>query len=92
MNGYRITAHIDFTLVAESALEAGLAVSGYTSQAAFLLECGITALAQQEKDIQAMKKFILPSEMGELFKVIALSKNFEAPIRGFSLNDMRYRL
>ncbi len=87
-----ITAHVDFTYVAESALEAGLDVRGYTSQAAFLLESGILDNAQNFEDNHAIKMLTLPSEMGELFKVMLLSKNNDLPVLGFELHDRRSRL
>jgi SAM-dependent MidA family methyltransferase len=91
-----ITAHVDFTRVAESALDAGLLLAGYTTQAAFLLACGITefvvddadAVAQYQQS-QAIKLLTLPSEMGEAIKVMALSKNYKLPLMGFALYDRR---
>lgn len=93
-----ITAHVDFTAVAEAADNAELEVSGYTTQANFLLSCGITDRAQSEDPIkqysisQQLKKLLLPSEMGELFKTIALTRALPIPLLGFSLYDMRNRL
>ncbi len=87
-----ITAHVDFTFVAESALEANLEVRGYTSQAAFLLESGILDFACHHEDNNAIKMLTLPGQMGELFKVMALSKNNDLPILGFELHDRRSRL
>lgn len=96
-----ITAHVDFTAVAEAAHGAGLHVHGYTSQAAFLLGTGIMSLAQASDTsdtrahlalTQAVKKLTLPSEMGELFKVMALTRNIDAPLRGFALSDRRMSL
>lgn len=96
-----ITAHVDFTAVAEAADIAGLDVAGYTSQAQFLLGCGLGELLQQAAtdDVrahltmtQAVKKLTLPSEMGELFKVMALTRNFNAPLQGFIMQDRRHRL
>lgn len=93
-----ITAHVDFTAVANSALTAGLELAGYTTQAHFLLSCGITDIAQVADPVQQfalsqqLKKLIMPQEMGELFKVIALSRNFNTPLLGFKLNDMSTRL
>src|SRR5699024_5549495 len=37
-----ITAHVDFTAMADAALDGGLDVLGYTSQARFLLNLGLT--------------------------------------------------
>jgi len=95
-----ITAHVDFTAVGEAALAAGLAVRGYTSQANFLLANGLTELlAQQDEDLRQqlsqaaqVKRLTMPGEMGELFKVMALSREWERPLRGFSLRDDRARL
>ena len=96
-----ITSHVDFTAIAEAAHSAGLEVHGYTSQAAFLLGTGIMSLAEASDTsdtrahlalTQAVKKLTLPSEMGELFKVMALTRDIEAPLRGFALSDRRMSL
>lgn len=96
-----ITAHVDFTTVAESALTAGLSVAGFTTQAAFLLACGLldiaaknTTLSEKEKfqQSQAIKTLTLPSEMGEVIKVMSLTKNVDLPLLGFSLQDRRRNL
>ena len=96
-----ITAHVDFTAMAEAGHAAGLAVLGYTTQAAFLLACGLMEFAQQSDPEQIkthltlthqIKKLTLPSEMGELFKVIAFGRNISLPLLGFSLQDRRGRL
>ena len=90
-----ITAHVDFTAVARAADYCGFSVSGYTNQANFLMAQGILSnthidllnTRQQYAHSQAIKKLLLPSEMGELFKVIALSKKIEIPLRGFQLKN-----
>lgn len=95
-----ITAHVDFTAIAETAVSVGFQVSGYTSQAYFLLNNGITELAEanvdSEKDrlLQAhqIRTLTMPGEMGELFKVMALSMGSEVNLQGFSMQDMRHRL
>lgn len=96
-----ITAHVDFTAVAEAAVGHGLDVAGFTSQAYFLLSLGLTELVTginpadtraQIEAAQQIKKLTLPNEMGELFKVIALTRDLDLPLRGFSLNDQRVRL
>lgn len=81
-----ITAHIDFTSIIESGFSSGLTLSGYTTQAAFLLACGLTDLAQNYPSA-AIKTLLLPAEMGELIKVIGLNKNYPAALQGFSLLD-----
>lgn len=95
-----ITAHVNFTAVAEAAMAAGLSVAGYTNQANFLLACGLIELLSALdsnntpaylQQAQAAKTLILPSEMGELFKVIALTRHWDKPLLGFS-HDERIRL
>lgn len=88
-----ITAHVNFTAVARAAEAAGFGVVGYTSQASFLLALGIEQVILNEMDVvsryrmtQAIKRLLLPTEMGELFQVIALAKSMGAlALQGFSL-------
>lgn len=100
-----ITTHIDFTAIAEAGHESGLTVAGYANQGHFLLACGlmeianITALARETqrsiaeiKQAQEIKKLTLPHEMGELFKVLALSRGIDEPLIGFSFKNDRRRL
>lgn len=87
-----ITAHVDFTAIAEAAIENNLMVAGYTSQAAFLLDCGLLELSKGFEHTQHIKYLTLPSEMGEIFKVIALTREIETPKYGFRLQDRRYQL
>ena len=96
-----ITAHVDFTAIAEAAQQSGLTVLGYTSQARFLLNAGLPQLleayAQQQLDhpdpkarahtYAAVQKLISEAEMGELFKVIALGRGIDAPLSGFAQSD-----
>lgn len=91
-----ITAHVDFTALADAALETGLDVSGFTTQAHFLLGSGITEMSQENDSAinqldfsNQVKKLTLPQEMGETFKVIAFSKNIDVPLAGFKFRDMR---
>ncbi len=96
-----MTAHVDFTAVAEAASAARLDVLGFTTQAHFLLACGLDkrVAASDPNDVrqhlaltQQVKTLTLPSEMGELFKVIALGKNVDDALLGFSFTDLRGRL
>lgn len=95
-----ITAHVNFTMVARAADQSGFYVSGYTNQANFLMSLGILSntdnallnTRQHYSHAQAIKKLLLPSEMGELFKVIALSKQIEIPLLGFQLKNELHRL
>ncbi|HSW68801.1 MAG TPA: SAM-dependent methyltransferase [Gammaproteobacteria bacterium] len=95
-----ITAHVDFTYIAESAEKAGLNVAGFTSQGGFLLENDLLDLSLQSslneiekyKNNQAIKTLTLPSEMGEIIKVMALTKNISGDLQGFALQDRRRNL
>jgi SAM-dependent MidA family methyltransferase len=93
-----LTAHVDFTAVASVAQSAGLQVAGYTTQANFLLACGLPDLlsgyindSNYWRLAQQVKTLILPSEMGELFKVMALTRQLEMPLLGWA-QDERGRL
>ena len=89
-----ITAHVNFTGIAVAAQEAGLDVLGYTSQAHFLINCGLVDLMQNAAlpERVAAQKLILEHEMGELFKVIGLVRGqpFECP--AFAHGDRTHRL
>ena len=94
-----ITAHVEFTALAEAAYAAGMKVAGYTTQAAFLLALGITGFINEVDDelrrlewAQQIKKLTMPHEMGDLFKVLALTSNLEGSLQGFALRDLRDRL
>lgn len=96
-----ITAHVDFTAIAEAGAEVGLELLGYTSQAAFLIGSGLEALARDSDpgDVRAhlalteqIKKLTLPHEMGELYKVIALGRGMRERPKAFALQDRRARL
>jgi SAM-dependent MidA family methyltransferase len=87
-----ITAHVDFSVLAQTAADSGLDVLGYASQAQFLVNCGITDLlaAENPEDTKrylpaasAVQKLLSPAEMGELFKVLAAGKQ-QGPLQGFS--------
>ncbi|CAH9014111.1 class I SAM-dependent methyltransferase [Candidatus Nitrosacidococcus sp. I8] len=96
-----ITAHIDFTALAEAGKNSNLSIAGYCSQADFLLSCGLDKLIAKESQratrtmleiSNQVKRLILPGEMGELFKVLALTRGIEQSLLGFKLRDRRARL
>ena len=83
-----ITAHVDFTAAALAAQESGLTVAAYMSQAEFLIAAGLSDLMGQISpqdtrrwltQSQAIQKLTSPAEMGELFKVLLLSKGVDLP-------------
>lgn len=90
-----ISAHVDFTQVAQAGIAAGMTLAGYIPQANFLVNLGLLQIAQtddvelQYEHAQQIKMLTLPSEMGELFKVIAFSKKFDEALIGFQEYDRR---
>ena len=87
-----ITAHIDFTAMARAAESGGAEVLGFTTQAYFLISCGLgvlvsdgdpTATLSKLKGTSAVYRLINPSDMGELFKVLGFGKGLDEPVLGF---------
>lgn len=89
-----ITAHVNFTGIAVAAQDAGLEVLGYTSQAHFLINCGLVDAMQAAglAERVAAQKLILEHEMGEFFKVIGLTKGAYWDAMGFAQGDRTHRL
>jgi SAM-dependent MidA family methyltransferase len=96
-----ITAHVDFSAIAGAAVAGGCELLGYTGQAQFLVNCGITEVlsATPADDTAAYlplaseaQKLLSPAEMGELFKVIAFGRGIDADLAGFSRGDRRHAL
>ena len=94
-----ITAWVDFTRVAEAALASGLEVGGFATQAAFLLATGIENLLAEVAEPVAharlageARRLLLPGEMGEAFKVMALTRECDVALEGFALQDLRQSL
>ena len=90
-----ITAHVNFSGIALAAQDAGLAVAGYTSQARFLLNCGLLPLLEAASlaERTMAQRLVNEHEMGELFKVLALTRGLpDAALLGFAAGDRRHRL
>ena len=96
-----ITAHVDFTALAQAAREGGLEVLGYANQAQFLVNCGITEVLASEDTADATRyapqaaqahKLLSPAEMGELFKVLAVGRGVQRPLPGFAQGDRSHTL
>jgi len=96
-----ITTHVDFTAMATAGVDAGLGVLGYTTQAQFLVNAGITDILAETPaaDVRAYaplagaaQKLISPAEMGELFKVLALGRGVDEALIGFARGDRTHRL
>ena len=96
-----ITAHVNFTAIAQAGVDNGLTLSGFCSQAQFLMNCGVLDLLSQVSPSEmasyaplaaAAQKLLSPAEMGDLFKVIGFSKNIDAPLIGFTKGDKSHTL
>jgi SAM-dependent MidA family methyltransferase len=95
-----ITAHVDFSAIARAAVDGGLDILGYMSQAAFLLDAGIGDLLLRTPPTDklrylpqsnAVQKLTSPAEMGELFKVLVVGKKVQLPEK-FDRSDRSRRL
>jgi SAM-dependent MidA family methyltransferase len=96
-----LTAHVDFTAVAEAGERAGLAVAGFTSQASFLLSCGLLDRLREVgptdslaylREASAVQTLTSPAEMGESFKILALARGENIAWPGFAYGDRSHRL
>jgi SAM-dependent MidA family methyltransferase len=93
-----ITAHVNFTGMAVAAQDAGMDVLGYTSQARFLMNCGVMEDLQSAdlKQRANTQKLLTEHEMGELFKVLGLAKGCAATFTqspmGFTQGDRTHTL
>ncbi len=96
-----LTAHVDFSAVAKAGVASGLELVGFTSQASFLLNSGLTELLMQTPptdaaaylpQANAVQRLVSPAEMGELFKVIGLGTSGIPPLSGFLRGDRQHSL
>jgi len=96
-----ITAHVNFSDIAQTGVSSGLDFLGYTNQAQFLINSGILDMLAKVSPSDmtnylplaaSAQKLLSPAEMGELFKVIALGKNVDFALIGFQSGDKRHTL
>jgi len=95
-----VSVHLDFSALAISAHDAGLSVYGYTHQARALFNCGLLDVlsslpSEGSARLQAnsaVNQWVSPSEMGELFKWIAVGRGVKAPLLAFRQGDKRHTL
>ena len=96
-----LTAHVNFTDIAQAGTDGGLDLIGYATQANFLLNLGITDLLEAcgasdstayLREAAALHKLIGQHEMGELFKVIAFGRGVEVDWQGFAYGDICHKL
>jgi SAM-dependent MidA family methyltransferase len=90
-----VTAHVDWSALAEAAHAGGLDVLGYTSQAHFLMNCGLLDLLAADRTparTSAVQRLLSEAEMGELFKVLAVGRAVDVPLLGFRRGDRSHTL
>lgn len=96
-----LTAHVDFSAMARAGVAGGMSVAGFTSQAQFLVACGVLDALERCGDprsaaylraANAVQKLTSPAEMGELFKVLALTRGLAIDLIGFHEGDRSHRL
>ncbi len=94
-----ITAHVDFTSMAQAAIDGGLDLLGYIAQGRFLMNAGLanhleagTDVRRRSQLLTAVNMLTSEAEMGELFKVLAIGRGIEVDLTGFSTRDRRHTL
>jgi SAM-dependent MidA family methyltransferase len=96
-----LTAHVDFSAMARAGVASGLTVAGFATQAQFLVNCGVLEALARCGDPQsaaylraasAVQKLTSPAEMGELIKVLALTRGIDSELIGFRDADRSHRL
>jgi len=93
-----LTAHVEWSQIARTALAENADDVFLTNQAAYLLDAGIGDIALEIGDpgdpatflpiSNSLQKLLSESEMGELFKAFAFSKNLNDLMLGHSLEDL----
>jgi SAM-dependent MidA family methyltransferase len=93
-----LTAWVDYSALADDGAGAGLALGGFATQAHYLLAAGIDAelaCLSENADPAALRglrqdaaTLMLPGEMGERFKVMALTRGISGPLHGFGFRDL----
>lgn len=97
-----LTAHVNFSDIAEAGVTSGLDLIGYTTQANFLFNLGLLDLLATQfpqtdtpayiQAAHAVQQLTAQHEMGELFKVIAFGKQIDVDWRGFAVGDICHKL
>jgi SAM-dependent MidA family methyltransferase len=98
-----LTAHVDFSAIADAAEGAGFDLLGYASQANFLIDCGIADLLARVPASDSARylplanqvgRLLSPAEMGELFKAMLIGRDLDIDIAalGFRSGDRTARL
>lgn len=88
-----LTAHVDFAALADVARASGCKVFGAVSQGDFLRRLGIelrasalcrnASIQQAESILSGLERLVSPTQMGELFKVMAITAPYIERVEGF---------
>ncbi len=93
-----ITASVDFTALAAAGTSVGFELSGYTTQAQFLLSSGLSEMLERANELPQMervrlnnqaKRLVMPSEMGERFQFLGLQRGLLTQLPVFALDHRR---
>ena len=93
-----ISSNVDFSALADAAIQANLELSCYSTQAHFLLASDFLSLIEINSSKNAiaeqseLKRLMMPGEMGERFQVMVLTKNVHIDGATFTMRDLAYRL
>ncbi|MCG8324542.1 MAG: SAM-dependent methyltransferase [Thiotrichales bacterium] len=96
-----ITSSVNFSVLSRVASESGIALLGYTTQAGFLLSCGLDKLQEELLESREMqraqlnreiKTLTMPGEMGERFRLLALGKGFSRSLQACQFRDLSCQL
>ncbi|TVP93716.1 MAG: SAM-dependent methyltransferase [Thioalkalivibrio sp.] len=89
-----LSAFVDFSAVVDAAAECGLTAAGFTSQADFLLSLNAHEHVARADDDRVrlrlageLKRLIMPGEMGEKFKLLALQRGLDIKLSGLAENN-----
>lgn len=78
-----MTAHVDFTALAQAGRQAGLDVTGFTNQMSFLIGLGaeqmLDSLQPESPEFYAAIQLLRPEGMGRTFKVLVQHKGMPKP-------------
>ncbi len=93
-----LTSWVDFSALAEAGAAADFRIAGFTTQAHALAALGIEPELAELLDgadgparhrlTQSAQLLMLPGEMGERFKLIALARGVDGPLAAFSFRDL----
>lgn len=94
-----ITSHLNFSLLSRVAQDSGLNVNGFTTLAGFIVDMSATGLGiantadlEQRQTVQQMNMLTSSAEMGDIFKVMELTKDCRSSQLGFRMLDHAHRL